>query len=126
MEQADRRILGQRVRTARRRAGLTLAQLGAAVARPAPYLSRLENGHVEPRAGLVTALADALGCRPAELLDPTPPDERTALLVELHRLRDDPSYGRLGLPALRAEKLPEEALRHLVGLAGALAEADRA
>jgi transcriptional regulator with XRE-family HTH domain len=126
MEVADRRILGHRVRAARRRAGLTLAQVGSAVGRPAPYLSRLENGYVEPRAGLITALAGALGCPAAELLDPTPPDERTALVLELERLQDEPTYGRLGLPGLRGDKLPEDALRHLVALAGALGDADRA
>ena len=60
MAQLDTLVLGQRVREARRRAGLTLAELGEKVARPAPYLSLLENGKVEPKIGLIGDLADAL------------------------------------------------------------------
>ena len=45
-----------------------LAELGEKVARPAPYLSLLENGKVEPKIGLIGDLADALDVLSADLL----------------------------------------------------------
>ena len=56
----DPLVFGHRVRYYRRRARLTLDELGARVGKPAPYLSMLENGKREPRLGLINALADAL------------------------------------------------------------------
>ena len=53
MAQHDTLVLGRRIRAARRRLGLTLAELGEVVGRPAPYLSQLENGKVEPKFGLI-------------------------------------------------------------------------
>jgi predicted transcriptional regulator/transcriptional regulator with XRE-family HTH domain len=116
MDEPARLVLGRRVRTARRRAGLTLAQLGERVGRPAPYLSQLENGRVEPRAGLVAGLADALGIPPGELLDPAPPDRRTALELELAELTALDRYRALQLPELPVRSLADPALEVLVAV----------
>src|SRR6476619_1093171 len=125
MAQLDTLVLGQRVREARRRAGLTLAELGEKVARPAPYLSLLENGKVEPKIGLIGDLADALDVLSAELLDPSPPTRRAELEIELERLQLSPHYQALRLPQIKASaKLPDEVLEHLVTLAKALPRED--
>src|SRR5437868_9394219 len=92
------RILGSRVRAARRRSGLTLAQLGEAVGRPASYLSRLENGHVEPRTSLLTDLARALGVPVSQLVDPEPPSPRVGRELELEAIQSHPVYQQFGLP----------------------------
>ena len=61
MADLDLVILGRRIRHARRRAGLTLADISEAVGRPVPYLSQLENGKVEPKLGLIGEIAATLG-----------------------------------------------------------------
>jgi XRE family transcriptional regulator, fatty acid utilization regulator len=121
MSDFDPLVLGRRVREARKGAGLTLAELGARVGRPAPYLSQLENGKVEPKLGLVADLAGALRCTTAELLDSDAPTRRAELEIELLRLQREPAYRRLGLPELRpSAKLSDDVLEHLVTLAKAL------
>jgi len=114
----DPRVFGRRLRHLRRQQGLTLEALGAAVDRPASYLSQLENGHREPRLSTVNSLAAALDVSPGELLDPEPPSRRAALEVRLGRLQDDPGYQALRLPYLRpSARLDDAALEHLVALA---------
>jgi transcriptional regulator with XRE-family HTH domain len=121
MAQLDTLVLGQRVREARRRAGLTLAELGEKVARPAPYLSLLENGKVEPKIGLIGDLADALDVLSADLLDPAPPNRRAELEIDLERLQKEPHYQAMRLPQIKpSTKVPDEVLEHLVTLAKAL------
>jgi transcriptional regulator with XRE-family HTH domain len=123
----DALVLGRRVREARRKAGLTLAELGAAVGRPAPYLSQLENGKVEPKLGLVADLAAALRCTTGELLESEAPTRRAELEIELLRLQRRPGYRRLGLSELRpSSKLSDEVLEHLVALAKAVPDDDGA
>jgi transcriptional regulator with XRE-family HTH domain len=123
MAQHDTLVLGRRIRAARRRLGLTLAELGEVVGRPAPYLSQLENGKIEPKYGLINDLAAALRCTPAELLEVEAPSRRAELEIELLRLQQMPHYNRLGLPEIRASaKLSDEVLEHLVGLGRALPE----
>jgi len=113
----DALVLGQRVRHARRRAGLTLDQLGARVGRPASYLSQVENGRREPRLTTVSDLAAALGCPVSELLDSTPPDRRAALELRAVRMQEDPRYRALRLPQLRPSARTDDAvLQHLVAL----------
>ena len=83
--------------TARQR-GLTLDDLGAAVGKPAPYLSMLENGKREPRLGLINDLAEALDVPALNLLRPEPrppaPNWRSPC-SEPRRIR---SIEELGLP----------------------------
>lgn len=116
-EELDLLVLGQRVRFARRRKGATLADVSALVGRPVPYLSQLENGKVEPKLSLIGDLAAALATTTADLLDPSPPDRRAGLEIELERAQNEPRYSALGLPYLKASsKLSTEALAHIVGL----------
>jgi transcriptional regulator with XRE-family HTH domain len=121
MSEFDPLVLGHRVREARRRSGLTLAELGAAVGRPAPYLSQLENGKVEPKLSFVADLARVLRCTTAELLESGAPNRRSELEIELLRLQKQPAYRALGLPELRpSAKLADDVLEHLVALGRAL------
>jgi transcriptional regulator with XRE-family HTH domain len=127
MSDFDPMVLGRRVREARRRAGLTLAALGEQVGRPAPYLSQLENGKVEPKLGLVADLARVLRCTTADLLEPDAPTRRAELEIELLRLQQRPAYQALGLPELKpSAKLGDEVLEHLVALGRALPDDHRA
>ncbi|MDA8292406.1 MAG: helix-turn-helix domain-containing protein [Actinomycetota bacterium] len=113
----DALVLGQRLRSARRRAGLTLGQLGALVGRPASYLSQVENGRREPRLTTVGDLAAALGCTVGELLDGSPPDRRSALELRVVRMQEDARYRALRLPAIRPSARTDDAtLQHLVAL----------
>ncbi len=102
---------------------MTLDDLGAAVGKPAPYLSLLENGKKEPRISLVLELAAALEVDIADLLDPTPPTRRDALEISLIRHQDSALFEALDLPPVRpSAKLDNETLAHLVGLHEALRE----
>lgn len=121
----DLLVFGRRLRAARRRARLTLAELGSLVGRPASYLSQLETGQREPRLSTVGALAEALRCSVAELLDPQPPDRRTALELQVTRMQDDPRYEALGLPRLRPSGVDDIALQHLVALFDRVGELSR-
>ncbi len=119
----DLRLLGQRVRHARRAAGLTLADVAGAVGRTPAWLSQLENGKVEPRLGQLADLAAALGTSTSDLLEDRAPDRRAELELKLERLQDQAPYASLGLPRLKASaKLPDAVLEHLVALAEALPE----
>ncbi len=121
----DPLVLGRRIREARRRADLTLAELGERIGRPAPYLSQLENGRVEPKLGLVGAIAGALGTTTADLLAPGPPNRRAELELEIIRLQGNARYRELGLPELRpSARVPDDALEHLVALGRSLVDAD--
>jgi transcriptional regulator with XRE-family HTH domain/predicted transcriptional regulator len=115
----DTRVFGQRLRHFRRQAGMTLKALGAAVGRPASYLSQLENGHREPRLSTINQLASALGHQPADLLAATPPNRRAELEVALARLQEAPHLQDLRLPYLRpTARLDDAVLEHLVALYG--------
>ena len=96
---------------------MTLAELGDLVGRPAPYLSQLENGRIEPRLSLLGDLAVALGCTVGDLLETEPPTRRAQLEVHFARIQQDDSYRELHLPELKATaRLPDAALEHLVAL----------
>ncbi len=113
----DPLVFGHRLRHARKQAGLTLAELGGRVGKPASYLSMVENAQREPRLSLVGELAAALGMAAGELLDPVPPTRRATLEVELARAQQDPIYQGLGLGHLKpSAKVPDAVLEHLVGL----------
>lgn len=122
-QQLDPLILGRRLRHHRRRAELTLDQLGARVGKPAPYLSLLENGKSEPKVSLIVDLAAALGVDVADLLDPTPPSRRDALEISLLRAQDTSLFTTLDLPEVKpSAKLDNKTLTHIVGLHQAIRE----
>lgn len=110
-------VLGHRVRHARRGHGITLAELSDVVGRPAPYLSQLENGKVEPKLGLLADLAEALDTTTAELLEPDPPDHRSSLEVRLAVAQADPRFATLDLPRVRpSAKIDDDVLETMLGL----------
>ncbi len=114
-------ILGRRVRHVRREQGLTLAVLANRTGRTVSYLSRLENGHIEPRLGVLNELAEALGTTASEFLKPTPPARRDELELALMTAQDDPTYQKLGLPRLKpSARIDDDALKHIVALGKAL------
>ena len=109
--------LGKRIRHFRTEAGLTLEQLGGSVGAAASQLSLIENGKREPRLGLLSDIAQALGVQVADLLDDSAPSQRAALELELERAQSTPAYRELGLPELRPNRaLTDETLRAIVGL----------
>ena len=67
-----RRTLGERIRDARRRAGLTQAGLARAARLGRATLARLEKGEQSPRFKTLNAIADALGVGIDELLTEMP------------------------------------------------------
>ncbi|MDJ0790328.1 MAG: helix-turn-helix domain-containing protein [Acidimicrobiia bacterium] len=113
----DPLVFGHRVRHYRKRAGMTLDDLGASVGRPAPYLSLLENGKKEPKLSLINELSVALGVPVAELLEAEPPSHRADLEVTIERAQRDQAYRDLGLPYLKpSARIPDVALEHIVAL----------
>lgn len=117
----DLAVLGHRVRHHRKRHQMTLSELSDLVDRPVPYLSQLENGKVEPKIGLLNALADSLDVGVGELVDPEPPNRRAELELELARAQDDPRYQAFGLPHLKpTAKMGDDVLEHLITLWKAL------
>ncbi|MFA5608128.1 MAG: helix-turn-helix domain-containing protein [Leucobacter sp.] len=123
----DRLVLGKRLRHFRRRAELTLGELGERVGVVASQLSHIENGRREPKLGLLQALGRELGVDPAEFLKHDAPDRRSALEIELERAQSTPGYGRLQLPYVRSPRsLSDEALEVIVGLHRELARRSRA
>ena len=119
----DSLVFGQRLKYYRKRNNYTLVQLGNIINKPAPYLSQLENGIMEPRVTLIRELASALDCTPSDLLDPEPPSRRAALEIELRRLQDEPQNKQRKLPYLKpSSRMPDEILEHIIGLYSALEE----
>ncbi|MEA1904233.1 MAG: helix-turn-helix domain-containing protein [Actinomycetota bacterium] len=117
----DPLVLGRRLRHYRKKAGLTLDQVGMEVGKPAPYLSLLENGKKEPRITLVMDLAAALDVGVGELLDPSPPSKRDALEISLIQSQQTSLFESLGLPAVKPNaRMDNETLAHIVGLHEAL------
>ena len=117
----DLLLFGHRLRFFRKRLGLTLTDLGKVVSKPAPFLSQLENGHVEAKIGLIGDLATALGVTPADLLDPEPPSRRSALELTLRKYQEEPNNIDRKLPQLRpSSKVPDDVLEHVVGLYAAI------
>ena len=121
----DLLVLGRRIRHARRGRGLTLAALAELVDRTPSYLSRLENGRVEPRLGMLADIAAALETTTSELLDEAAPDRRAELELEFLRVQEHAAYRDLGLAPLKASaRIGDDVLEHLVGLARALCDGD--
>lgn len=112
-----RLVLGKRIRHFRTRAGLTLDQLGERVGVVGSQLSLIENGRREPRLTLLQAIARELEVEQSDLLSPQPPDQRSALEIELERAQSSSLYAQLRLPRVRTPRsLSDDALESLVGL----------
>jgi XRE family transcriptional regulator, fatty acid utilization regulator len=113
----DSLMFGHRVRHYRKRAGMTLDELGARVGKPAPYLSLLENGKKEPKLGLINELSRALGVEVSDLLAQEAPSRRAALEVAIEKAQRDRAYQDLSLPYLKpSSRVPDVALEHIVRL----------
>ena len=112
---------GQRLRHLRRMRGLTLTELGERIDRAPSVLSLIENGRREPKLSLIEQLATALSVPVTELLSRQPPSRRAQLEIALAEAQQDPSYRRLGLPALKiGARVPTDVLEHLVAVAAEL------
>ncbi len=66
-------VLGTGLRSARTRAGLTMARLAELSGVSQPHLSQLENGKVSPSINTLYRLANALGISPQQLLPGSAP-----------------------------------------------------
>ena len=71
--------LGERIRTARQNAGLTLRQLGAATGVSASLLSQIENDRARPSVTTLYNLVGTLGLSLDEVLDKPSEDTATVL-----------------------------------------------
>jgi transcriptional regulator with XRE-family HTH domain len=79
--------LGQALRAARQRSGLTMAALAQRAQISQPHLSQMENGKVSPSIGTLYRLATALEVSPQELL----PAPRSTELVVVRAGEVDPT-----------------------------------
>lgn len=61
-------IFGAHLRELRTTRGLTQAQLADSARTSTPFISQLERGITTPTLGMLLRLADALECRPSELI----------------------------------------------------------
>ncbi len=113
----DPAVFGHRVRHYRKERGLTLGGLGAAIGKPASYLSMIENGKRNPRLSTINELAEALDVSTVELMLPEAPNRRAELEIALDRAQADPFYQDLNLPHIKASaKMPDEAMEHIIAL----------
>src|SRR5699024_11064918 len=99
-----------------------LNELGQEVGRAASQISTIENGKRETSVTLLATIAKALRTDVADLIDPTPIDDRQALELEAERNQASPMYSSLGLPQVRIKSLPSDALEAIVGLQRQLGE----
>ncbi len=113
----DSLLIGRQLRHRRKAAGLTLDEVSERSGLAPSQLSQFENGRREPRLSQLTTLAQVLDVPLVDLLEAEPPDERSALEIELERAQGSPAYRALALPHVPPSRsLPIETLRALVGL----------
>ncbi|MEO7018444.1 MAG: helix-turn-helix domain-containing protein [Leifsonia sp.] len=113
----DALTLGRRIRSYRIARGLTLDALATAIDRAPSQVSTIENGNREPRLALLRTIAVALGVTVDELMDPTPPDERSALEIAVERAQRGPVFAALGIEQTRVSKSQSDAsLRAILAL----------
>ncbi len=116
-DELDLGVLGHRIRHYRKAKGMTLGDLSDVVDKPVPYLSQLENGRVEPKIGLLNALAESLDVGVGELVEQTAPNRRAELELALLKAQDDPAYKALNLPHIKpTAKISDDVLEHLTTL----------
>jgi transcriptional regulator with XRE-family HTH domain len=105
---------GDLVREARRRAGLTQAQLAAKAGTTQSAIARLESGQVDPAFGLVLKLLHSCGFRLDVALDPYEDSDRWQAQAVLDLPVEDRIDWLTDLVETFAS-LQEEALRQRVG-----------
>lgn len=110
-------LLGQRIRHARKKAGLTLAELAQGVDRATSLMSQIENGKREPKLSLLEDIASVLGVSVEYLVKREAPSERSALELELEHYQSQNTYKASGLPqVVVGAQMSIDTLRALVGL----------
>jgi len=113
----DALTLGRRVRERRKRIGLKLEQLAAAIDRAPSQVSAIENGKREPSLPILRALSQALDCTVDELLASEPPSERAALKIAVERAQRGSVFRSLGIQPIRVSPTtPDDTLKALLGL----------
>jgi transcriptional regulator with XRE-family HTH domain len=78
--------LGERIKAARKRAGLSHDRLGAAAGTSRQHLIRLEKNIHRPKPELLARIAEATGTPLAELADPNEDDEEADQMLALELL----------------------------------------
>lgn len=119
-QQADALSIGLNLRHFRRRAGMTMAQLGELIGRAPSQISAFETGKRTPSLDLLGALANTLDITVDDLLNPTPADPRAALELEVERRQNSSLYSVLGLPTVRAKSVGTDELEAIAALQRAL------
>jgi Zn-dependent peptidase ImmA (M78 family)/transcriptional regulator with XRE-family HTH domain len=79
-------MIGQRLRAARRAAGMSQEELGAAIGVSKMAVSKYETGAVVPASARLVALAEALGVPVSWILEPAPPTAVRPLAARTHPL----------------------------------------
>jgi transcriptional regulator with XRE-family HTH domain len=88
-----REVLGDRLRTLRRRRGRTLSETAAQAGISPQYLSEIERGRKEPSSEMIAAVAGALGSTLLDLTSQVTEDLRRREVTEDLRRRPVPSRG---------------------------------
>ena len=84
-----RQFSGQRLRAARRAAGLGVDQLAHRVGRSASAVSAYEREHARPSVPVLAALCDALDCATDDLFEPSNPPVPVAAAATVERSPSD-------------------------------------
>lgn len=82
-------MIGPRLRAARRAAGMSQEELGAAIGVSKMAVSKYESGAAVPGSARLAALAEALGVPVSWILEPTPPGAVRPLAARAHPLRGE-------------------------------------
>ena len=81
--------IGERIRTLRKRNGMTQEQLAEAANLSVPYISHMERGFKRPSLETLVRLAVALHVTADVLLSGIQPEDRSAFLADVQELLDD-------------------------------------
>jgi transcriptional regulator with XRE-family HTH domain len=88
-----REVLGERLRSLRRRRGRTLSETAAQAGISPQYLSEIERGRKEPSSEMIAAVAGALGSTLLDLTSQVTDDLRRREVTQGLRRRELPSRG---------------------------------
>ena len=81
--------IGERIRTLRKRNGMTQEQLAEAANLSVPYISHIERGFKRPSLETLVRLTVALHVTADVLLSGIQPEDRSAFLADVQELLDD-------------------------------------